>query len=259
MMLHVYGIEGEVDLDDEIPGLLGILDDGGWSYLVFDRDATDELPSARLDVQYEATLPYSDWLDGDLSACVEEAGLLIVAPWHARPPAEDPRPRLFIEPSLVFGTGAHPTTRRCLRLIAALIRSKQAETILDLGCGTGVLSLAALRLGAKQATGCDISALAVDVARRNARSNGLDDRVTFEHASAADLVRPADLVLANLPPAALSELLAHPALGHAPWIISSGLLAGDLDRLRAGIPQGVEIVEAVIDGFWHTALLQRWS
>ena len=99
----------------------------------------------------------------------------------------------------------------------------------------------------------------MNVARQNAIRNELQDRATFIHASAAELVRPADLVLANLPPAALNELLAHPALRQpsTTTIIASGMLAGGLVELRRGLPAGVAVAEVCVDGVWHTAVLRR--
>ena len=255
--LYVYGMEGQVAVAPPMEELVGIIEDGGWTYLVFTEEADAELIRLGWSWSYAASLPYEDWLDGDTQYPIDVAGLLIAAPWNQDRLFQDRKIDLVIEPSLAFGTGAHATTRRCLEWMADLIQLDQIERVLDLGCGTGVLSLAALRLGAREAAGCDTSALAVEVAQRNAERNGLANRAVFEKASAQDFARPADLVLANLPPAALDELLGHPALRQAPWVISSGLLAGDLDRLRRGLPEGLELYAAAIDGPWHTALLRR--
>lgn len=255
--LHVYGVTAAPLPEGNARDLAGVLEDGGWSYFVFTREASADLRALGLEPSYEATLAYEDWLDGDLGAPVEEAGLVVVPPW-LEPPTGRESSTLVIEPSLAFGTGAHPTTRRCLRLIGELIERHGApEVVLDLGCGTGVLSLAALRLGAGRVVGCDISSLAVEVARSNAERNGLADRVELQLASAAELGRPADLVLANLPPAALGELLSHRSLGRARWVVSSGMLAGHFEQLEAELPAEVEIARGFVDGFWHTALLER--
>lgn len=257
--LHVYGIEGSVPpLEAEALGhFAGILEDGSFSYLVFTHDQDQALRSHGVDVAYTATLPYEEWLDGDIASPIVEAGLIIVPPWYDAP-IDSPH-ALHITPSLVFGTGAHPTSRRCLQLIESVSQEVDAGanwTALDLGCGTGILGLAALRLGASKVWGCDISKLAVDVARANAERNELNDRVTFTVASALELARPADLVLANLPPAALDELLAHPSLDHARWIIASGMLRSHHARLVESLPKRFGIVESFVDGCWHTAMIR---
>lgn len=80
---------------------------------------------------------------------------------------------LNIEPGLAFGTGSHPTTKLCLETLENYV--KDDSTVLDIGCGSGILSIAALLLGAKSALGVDIDALAVKTAKENARENGFDE------------------------------------------------------------------------------------
>lgn len=235
----------------------GVLEDGGFSYLVFTDDQEQAFETAGIDIAYRATLDYEDWLDGDTTSPIVEAGLAIIPPWCNAP--TDTTLALHITPSLVFGTGAHPTSRCCLRLVERVSHEfdgRDRWTALDLGCGTGILGLAALRFGASKVWGCDISELAVDVARANASRNGLEERVTFTVASALELARPADLVLANLPPSALDELLEHPSLDHARWIIASGMLRSHHDRLLESLPSRFGIVESFLDRCWYTTLIR---
>ncbi|MBR1531289.1 MAG: 50S ribosomal protein L11 methyltransferase [Eubacterium sp.] len=82
---------------------------------------------------------------------------------------------LNIEPGLAFGTGSHPTTKLCLETLEGYINSN--STVLDIGCGSGILSIASLLLGAKSTLGVDIDALAVKTAVSNARENGFDEPV----------------------------------------------------------------------------------
>ena len=88
----------------------------------------------------------------------------------------DPQGRivLHIEPGLAFGTGSHPTTKLCLETLEKYIDSN--STVLDIGCGSGILSIASLLLGAKSAFGVDIDSLAVKTAMENAKENGFDER-----------------------------------------------------------------------------------
>ena len=95
--------------------------------------------------------------------------LLVVPEWEQ---ASDPqRITLRLNPGLTFGTGSHATTRLCLQALAAHIHG--GEKVLDLGCGSGILSIAALRLGAASAFACDIDEKCVDVAYENAALNGI--------------------------------------------------------------------------------------
>ena len=96
--------------------------------------------------------------------------LLVVPEWEE---AADPeRVKLVLNPGLTFGTGSHATTRLCLQALDTHIHG--GERVLDLGCGSGILSIAALRLGAEYAFACDIDEKCVDVAYENAALNGID-------------------------------------------------------------------------------------
>ena len=91
----------------------------------------------------------------------------MVPTWHAAP---DPQAiNLVIDPGLAFGTGTHPTTRLCLNWLDANLRG--GETVLDYGCGSGILGIAAMKLGAAHATGVDIDAQALLAAHHNAMQN----------------------------------------------------------------------------------------
>lgn len=256
--LHVYGIEQKIPLSHirNISDLVGIIDDQGWNYLVFTRPAQDDLDKRGISTDYQATLPYEQWLDGDTRSPMIEAGITIVPPWCQVP--ESTENFLLIDPALAFGTGAHPTTRRCLNLMAEIFSSsKPPESVLDLGCGTGLLGLAALRFGARRLWACDISEHAIGMAQKNADQNHLRDQATFVRCPASEMIRPADFVLANLPPAALGELLAHPSMKSARFLIASGMLSNDFQKLEDHLPDDLSRVESFVDGFWHTALLCR--
>ena len=96
--------------------------------------------------------------------------LLVVPQWEKA--RDDGRVKLVLNPGLTFGTGSHATTRLCLQALDKYIRG--GEKILDLGCGSGILSIAALVLGAGEAFACDIDEKCVDVAYENAALNGID-------------------------------------------------------------------------------------
>ena len=123
--------------------------------------------------------------------------LLIRPTWEDEYDAEG-RAVLHLEPGLAFGTGSHETTRLCLEALEKNI--KGGEKVLDVGCGSGILAIATLLLGAESATGVDIDELAVKTAEENGKMNGFgSDRLTFIHGDLADKVSGKfDIVVANI-------------------------------------------------------------
>ncbi len=111
----------------------------------------------------------------------------------------------------VFGFGAHESTRRCLALLGGLYAegAPRPARVLDVGCGTGILSIACARLGASEALGVDIDPDSPPLADENARHNGVSDRCRFTLDPAGEVEGTFDLVLANLPSADVSLQLCE--------------------------------------------------
>src|SRR4051794_1979994 len=150
--------------------------------------------------------------------------LLVRAPWHDGAP--DALPEVVIDPGQAFGTGGHATTRLCLELLLTLA---PGGPLLDLGCGSGVLAIAAARLGWGPVTGLDHERASVEAARANAAVNGVAvdvrrwdlrvDDVPSAPVVLANLVRPLLLVLAD-------RMSAAP-----PTLVASGLLVEEADEV----------------------------
>ncbi|QKJ85418.1 50S ribosomal protein L11 methyltransferase [Paramixta manurensis] len=111
---------------------------------------------------------------------------------------------VMLDPGLAFGTGTHPTTALCLAWLDGL--DLEGKTVIDFGCGSGILAIAALKLGAAQAIGIDIDPQAIQASRDNAQRNGVDDRLSLylPHQQPANL--SADVVVANILAGPLREL-----------------------------------------------------
>ena len=201
----------------------------------------------------------ADWIDAWKRHYVaQRIGRVVIVPSWAE---EDLRPgevTIRLDPGMAFGTGLHPTTRGCLELLQAV--EPVPDRVLDVGCGSGILALAALRLGAASAVGIDTDALAVTAARENAERNGLADR--FE-AREGTLPATADehypLVLANLVAVVLVELAGPLAAHLAPGgtLLASGIIqprASEVeDAMRAA---GLAVAERRLDGEWVSLRLE---
>jgi ribosomal protein L11 methyltransferase len=147
---------------------------------------------------------------------VAAGGLWIGPPWMDPPAGIDP---VVVDPGRAFGTGAHPTTRACIELLARLERG----SLLDAGCGSGVVAVAAARLGFAPVHAVDVDEVAVDVARATARRNGAPVDVEVADVLAGALPA-ADVVVANIELRVVEELLAR---APAPVAVTSGYLAPD--------------------------------
>lgn len=161
-------------------------------------------------------------------------GLWVVPSWHS-PPAPHAI-NVVLDPGLAFGTGTHPTTRLCLRWLASHVSG--GESVIDFGCGSGILAICALKLGAATASGVDIDAQAVMAARRNAERNAVAARFV---AAAENLQGPAQIVVANI--------LAQPLIVLAPLLAQLTAPGGRL--ALSGIL--TEQAHEVLDGYapWY--------
>lgn len=152
--------------------------------------------------------------------------LWIVPSWHAQP---DPAAiNITLDPGMAFGTGSHPTTRLCLEWLDRVITG--GETVIDYGCGSGILALAASRLGAARVTGTDIDPHALDAARYNAERN--DATLELTH-SRETIDHQADIVVANIlanPLTVLAPLLCGLTRGGG-RIALSGILSAQTDMV----------------------------
>jgi ribosomal protein L11 methyltransferase len=180
-----------------------------------------------------------------------------------RPPWEDYTAKpgdhvLELEPGRAFGTGLHETTRLVAQALADHASELSGATMLDVGCGSGVLALVALSLGAERAVALDIDPEAVDVTRENAARNHMTDRV---HASTADLAEVdlvAPIVVANIEARVLIPLGAELARHVAPGglLLLSGILVPQRDDVRAAYA-AMELVSSPSMGEWTLLVLRR--
>jgi ribosomal protein L11 methyltransferase len=227
-------------------------------------------PRCRLSVLFAPGIKIADALAlagqtaGVATACSEELGdedwvrvshsqftpirisdrLWIVPTWHTPP---DPKAiNLRLDPGRAFGTGAHPTTRLCLHWLEKSLRG--GESVIDYGCGSGILAIAALKLGAGAAVGVDLDPEALLASGANAMQNQVEAR--FQSADA--LLEPADMVVANI--------LAYPLIELAPMLASltssngrialSGILEPQARAVVNGYVRWFEMTLAATDEGW---------
>jgi ribosomal protein L11 methyltransferase len=221
-------------------------------------------PRADIAISDAPDVNYSEWRAAVSS---HRVGALVVAPpWMA---AEfDPATTIIIDPVMAFGTGEHPTTRGVLRLmqgsaaLAPVIRP--GDVVADLGAGSGVLSIAAVKLGASRVAAIEIDHDSISNAEENLRTNGVVNRVEiFEGDAAAllPLLAPIRVVLANIISSVLLELLPliRTALGAHGQAILSGILRDEREGMIGALTAaGWEIQnEDTEDAWWSVQIAPR--
>ena len=184
--------------------------------------------------------------------------LLVIPAWEQADPKG--RVTLTLNPGLTFGTGSHATTRLCLTALESRIHG--GERVLDLGCGSGILSIAALRLGAKSAFACDIDEKCVDVAYENAALNGIGkDRLTVRQGDATkegplrDAIGTGyDVVVANIVADVIISLAPQVRhfLKEDGWFLTSGIIDDRADEVAAAlVAAGWNLVESCTSEGWY--------
>ena len=155
---------------------------------------------------------------------------VVVQPtWEKLPPPAGMR-RLFIQPKMAFGFGTHATTQLIARAVERQVMAHPGGALLDVGTGTGILSLIAVAAGATHASGIDIDPVAVDCARENASLNGMSRHCSFSNNTLSTFTEPFALVAANITAPVLAELA--PDLARLTQPGGRLLLSGILDPLR---------------------------
>lgn len=279
-------VEGVLDVDinqnqDEPPrdyyGELGG-DLSPLSIYRYSRESLDDL-SAKMGRDFAGllettlyTMDTSEWMEGwkESFKPFSTEIFYVRPPWIHTPPPED-RTELIVEPGMAFGTGQHATTRLCLELLGDVHTAMRREArgharqpkILDVGTGTGILAIAAKKLGYVDVAGTDIEDDAILAAQENARLNHVELKLslgTFPKGQDGHQTRIYDLVLANILAVVLIRLMpdlesiTHPG-GH---LVLSGILAEEVDEVTERAKScGLLVSKVVLRDGWSAIWLTK--
>jgi len=269
--LYIYNFGGVPVLDTLVENNIQFL--GNWveedtSFLFFSSPADllieqirEQNPLVPLIETYEMTC--EQW-HGDRIEPYFVENLCIAPPWNQpeKPlSGKGSKPIMIIlDPGVVFGTGRHQTTEDCLALIHRLCGNEKIQTVLDIGTGTGLLSLGAAALGCDQILACDFNRLAVETTAKNIRLNGFENRILAFQARGEEIVSiPCDLLVANIHYDVMQHIISHPSFCEKKYFILSGLLNSETTRVMAFLHKlPVHVIERRCpDGIWNTILGRR--
>ena len=237
--LYVYHLDLPEVPELVDPDLIGAWQEDNTVILFFHQDKEAFIKEfcreKNCQVVYQADLSYLDWEAGH-EIKPFKMGPLTVAPVWEPGPAD-----IRLDPSVIFGSGFHPTTRLCLQELITLAVSapEQIYRALDLGCGTALLAIAAAKLAIKNTQAMDINNLACRVAAANVERNQTGDRVEViqrDLMANPPITKGVDLVMANLYRGLLSSLFANPDFWEARYYIISGFMVHMEEGILAELP-----------------------
>ena len=237
-----YEITAHIPDDEAAPAAVEATERALWHLQAFGLRPVGELRVRSVDD--------ADWTDAWKAGYVpQRIGRVVIVPSWLDEPIGPDEVALRLDPGMAFGTGLHPTTRGCLTLLQEI--TPMPPVVLDVGSGSGILALAALRLGAERAICYDTDSSAVEATLANAAANGLADRVTANLGSLPPKppAEPYPLVLANLVAAVLidlaAQLVAHTAPGGA--LLASGIIEGRADEVLAALTAAGFVLDRRLD------------
>ena len=237
---------------------IGSWEEGEFSFLFFTRpnmalvEATvDRLAGLELLDHYHMT--YEQWQGSDIVPC-RIGRFTISPPWFAVDKGNADT-TIILDPGVVFGTGTHPTTRDCLDALQLVFEDLTIRSALDLGTGTGLLALAAARMGCPKVLAADLTLLAARTAHRNVRLNGLSERILVAQGDAEKFMDfTSDLVVSNIHYDVMKNLIRTSGFLKKKRFILSGLMRSEAARIESTLAElPVKIIRRWDqNGIWHT-------
>lgn len=272
--LHIYYLEGRVQTESPFFGsnFIGNWQEDGHAFLFFSEPSLDIVErliekEGQLTFLDQFQMTYDEWHGGAIVP-VTIGRINVLPPWgHLSRQAGRPqsvaacsRPGTFevlLDPGVVFGTGFHPTTHACIEALEQVSALDTPARVLDIGTGTGILAIAAIKLGGQKALAVDLNLLAADTTRRNIRLNKMEGRILAVQGDAENFMDfPRDLMISNIHYDVMKRLIQCQGFLLSRYFILSGLLRSQAARIERMLDRcPVEIIKKWgAGGIWHTFL-----
>ncbi|MCP4672979.1 MAG: methyltransferase [Desulfobacula sp.] len=262
--LYIYYFDGTPKVSQKIQAgkfFLGIWEDEEVAFLFFSSPSDDTIDKIlkenrglNLIEKYEMT---GEQWHGDRIEPYFVNKLCIYPPWNKPAALDSSIKGIVLDPGVVFGTGRHQTTEDCLDLINRICTRHKIQSVLDIGTGTGLLSLGAAVSGCKRVMACDFNYLAVKTCLNNIKLNGFHSKILAFQAKGEEIMSiPCDLLVANIHYDVMQHMIEHPSLLEKKYFILSGLLNSETKKILDSLSKkNIHIIERRCpDGVWNTIL-----
>lgn len=259
--LYIYTVQGRVPnaADYFHDSLMTSWEDSGTTLLFFERPMEEEVEKFCKNlpgVSYlsETVMKHEDWEAGAQIKPMKAGRFLVCPTWDDADP-EEGETKILLDPCVAFGSGFHPTTKSCLYFLEKVFEEFAPRTVLDLGCGTGILSIASIFLGVESVTAVDYTRMATETAERCARLNGVDSSIDIICGEAINhLHHEAELVVSNIYHQVVSRLFERREYYKRPYLIVSGIHgdAQHMDVKELHLRTGRKIIEVKREKNWYT-------
>jgi len=242
--IYVYYLDQKNLPTLEDPDLIGIWIEDDTAIYFFHKPKEQLIASlckvTGAKIVYQANLDYKDWEAGVEITSFATSALHIRPIWEPKPSGVKNIPQIILDPSVIFGSGFHATTRLCLETLEKLMQgNSKVKTVLDLGTGTGLLAIAAANLGAERVLAIDNNPLACKVCKRNLELNNCTDKVTVQQVDLLTNLPDSsqfDLIIANLYKGLLVTIFSNNTFWEANYYMISGFIPSMKPELLAALP-----------------------
>jgi ribosomal protein L11 methyltransferase len=259
--LYIYHLGGKLTSHKEIPrnSFIGNWEEDDFSFLFFSDPVYEEIKDL-LNLQPQLSfidsyhMSYEQWQGTEFTA-FDRGCFQIIPPWENGGNGRPDKLPIILDPGIVFGNGTHPTTRDCLDAVQLACRDRAPDRVLDLGTGTGLLALAAARLGCRLNLAVDLNLLAAKTAEKNVRFNRLEEQIAVVQGYAEAFIDcPADLLIANIHYEVMQKLIRTKGFSTIKRFILSGLLRSEAKQVRIELERlPAKILKSwAHEGIWHT-------
>lgn len=263
--IYIYYIEGVIKSSStQLSNSSHFL--GNWveqesSFLFFSQPSDESVEAilfnnkhAKLIDKYEMT--YEEW-HGDKIKPYTLCNLVISPPWEEPEINRDNFKHIILDPGVVFGTGKHTTTEDCLTILHNLLKKEKVFSVMDIGSGTGLLSVGAAMLGAGNVLACDFNFLAAKTTLHNVCLNSLEDKIVVAQAKGEEFINiSVDILIANIHYDVMKKIIEQKGFLNKKWFILSGLLRTQTRKILKRLAcKPVTILDhRCPDGIWNTIL-----